>query len=33
MTGPFDLYLFLANNPPLMMLAVVLTGLVMAAKA
>lgn len=33
MTGPFDLYLFLANNPPLLCLAVVITSMVMAAKS
>jgi len=33
MTGPFDLYLFLAANPPLMLLAMFLTCLIMAAKS
>jgi len=33
MNGPFDLYLFLANNPPLLMLSMAITACIMAAKS
>lgn len=33
MNGPFDIYMFLANNPPLLMLAVAITSCIMAAKS